>query len=105
MTSKTFRAGLAIALMIAPLAFLAAACSRAPEQQFLTQFFRAARARDTNTVAMMSAVVVFGRAIRHQAHAARRREHAERVTLRLQHVRDLPEHRHGDGIEKRRGGA
>ena len=40
---------------IAPLALLAA-CSRPPEQQFLTQFFRAARARDNETLAMMSAV-------------------------------------------------
>jgi len=56
MTSKTFKAGLAIGLVIAPLALLAAACSRRPEQQFLTQFFRAARARDTSTIAMMSAV-------------------------------------------------
>ena len=56
MTSKTCRAGLAIGLVIAPLVLLAAACSRPPEQQFLTQFFRAARARDTSTIAMMSAV-------------------------------------------------
>jgi hypothetical protein len=31
-------------------------CSRPPEQQFLTQFFRAARARDNTTVGRMSAV-------------------------------------------------
>jgi hypothetical protein len=30
-------------------------CSRPPEQQFLTQFFRAARARDNTTVGRMSA--------------------------------------------------
>ena len=34
----------------------AVACSRPPEQQFLTQFFRAAKARDNTTLAMMSAV-------------------------------------------------
>ncbi|MGE0122278.1 MAG: hypothetical protein AB7U25_05010 [Vicinamibacterales bacterium] len=41
---------------VLPLALTAAACSRPPEQQFLTQFFRAARARDNTTLAMMSAV-------------------------------------------------
>jgi len=50
------RACAAIALVIAPLALLAAACSRPPEQQYLNQFFRAARARDNSTLAMMSAV-------------------------------------------------
>ena len=32
------------------------ACSRPPEQQFLTQFFRATRARDNTTIGRMSAV-------------------------------------------------
>jgi hypothetical protein len=41
---------------LAPLAILAVACSRPEEQQFLTQFFRAARGRDNTTLAMMSAV-------------------------------------------------
>lgn len=51
------RAALAITLVLAPLALLAAACASAPpEQRFLTQFFRAARARDNNSLAMMSAV-------------------------------------------------
>lgn len=50
------RAALGIACLLAPLAFLAAACSRPAEQQFLTQFFRAARARDNTTLAMMAAV-------------------------------------------------
>lgn len=51
------RAILAIALVLAPLALLAVACSSNPnEQRFLNQFFRAARARDNNSVAMMSAV-------------------------------------------------
>ena len=51
------RATLAAALVLTPLAVLAAACSSAPpEQQFLAQFFRAARTRDNETVARMSAV-------------------------------------------------
>ena len=49
-------ATLAIALAIAPLAWLTAACSAPPEQQTLNQFFRAARTRDNETVARMSAV-------------------------------------------------
>jgi hypothetical protein len=56
MTRSTVRATVAITLVIAPIALLVAACSRPAEQQFLTQFFRAARARDNNTLAMMSAV-------------------------------------------------
>jgi hypothetical protein len=50
------RAAAAIVLVLAPVAVLAGACSRPPEQQLLTQFFRAARNRDNNTTAMMSAV-------------------------------------------------
>ena len=51
------RATLAIALVLAPLSILAAACSSAPpEQQLLNQFFRAARTRDNETLARMSAV-------------------------------------------------
>jgi hypothetical protein len=53
---QPIRASLAIALVIAPLALLVAACSRPQEQQYLNQFFRAARARDNSTLAMMSAV-------------------------------------------------
>ncbi len=56
MSLSKARAGVAIALLVAPLALLAVACSRSPEQQFITQFFRAARARDNSTMAMMSAV-------------------------------------------------
>jgi hypothetical protein len=47
---------LLIALLATPLAVLEIACSRRPEQQMLTQFFRAARARDNTTLGMMSAV-------------------------------------------------
>jgi hypothetical protein len=51
------RATLAVALVLAPLSILAAACSSAPpEQQLLNQFFRAARTRDNETLARMSAV-------------------------------------------------
>jgi len=44
------------AVALAPMALLAAGCSRPPEQQLLTQFFRAAKARDNNTTSMMSSV-------------------------------------------------
>jgi hypothetical protein len=47
---------LLVALLVTPLALLEVACSRPPEQQLLTQFFRASRARDNTTLAMMSAV-------------------------------------------------
>lgn len=54
--ASTVRAIVALTLLLSPLALLAAACSRPAERQFLTQFFRAARARDNVTLAMMSAV-------------------------------------------------
>jgi len=43
-------------LLILPAGFFDISCSRPPEQQFLTQFFRAARGRDNTTVGRMSAV-------------------------------------------------
>jgi hypothetical protein len=47
----------AVALVLAPLGILAAACSSTPpEQQLLNQFFRASRTRDNETLARMSAV-------------------------------------------------
>jgi hypothetical protein len=46
----------AAALLIIPSTVFLMACSRPPEQQFLTQFFRAARGRDNTTVGRMSAV-------------------------------------------------
>jgi hypothetical protein len=49
------RAGACLALVLAPVVLLAA-CSSPAEQQFLTQFFRAARTRDNETLARMSAV-------------------------------------------------
>lgn len=50
------RAGFALAVAISPLAMLVACSSAPPEQQLLTQFFRAARTRDNETLARMSAV-------------------------------------------------
>jgi hypothetical protein len=47
-----------IAVLAGPLALLAAACSRPAEHQLLNQFFRASRARDNATLAMMSAVTI-----------------------------------------------
>ena len=49
---------LAIALLLVPEVLFVIACSRPPEQQFLTQFFRAARGRDNTTVGRMSAVEI-----------------------------------------------
>ncbi len=48
----------AAALLIVPSALFVIGCSRAPEQQFLTQFFRASRGRDNTTVGRMSAVTI-----------------------------------------------
>ena len=44
------------ALLLVPAVMLVVGCSRPPEQQFLSQFFRAAKARDNTTVGRMSAV-------------------------------------------------
>jgi hypothetical protein len=51
----------AAALLLAPATLLVISCSRPPEQQFLTQFFRAARARDNATLGRMSAVAIDSR--------------------------------------------
>ena len=56
MSVSKVHATIAIALLIAPIAVLTAACSAPPEQQTLNQFFRAARTRDNETLARMSAV-------------------------------------------------
>jgi len=45
-------------LLLVPSILFVVGCSRPPEQQFLTQFFRAARARDNTTVGRMSAVEI-----------------------------------------------
>jgi hypothetical protein len=48
----------AAALLLVPATLLVVSCSRPPEQQFLTQFFRAAKGRDNTTVGRMSAVMI-----------------------------------------------
>ena len=48
----------AAALLLVPSTLLVISCSRPPEHQFLTQFFRAARGRDNTTVGRMSAVEI-----------------------------------------------
>ena len=45
-------------LLVVPSVLFVVGCSRPPEQQFLTQFFRAARGRDNTTVGRMSAVEI-----------------------------------------------
>lgn len=45
-------------VLLVPVALLEVACSRPPEQQMLTQFFRAARGRDNTTAALMSTVTL-----------------------------------------------
>ena len=50
------------ALLLIPATLLVVGCSRPPEQQFLTQFFRASKARDNTTVGRMSAVLIDPRA-------------------------------------------
>ena len=49
------------ALLLLPAVMLVVGCSRPPEQQFLTQFFRAVKARDNTTVGRMSAVEIDSR--------------------------------------------
>src|SRR5918995_2104827 len=49
---------LAASMLIVPAILFEISCSRPPEQQFLTQFFRAARSRDNTTVGRMSAVEI-----------------------------------------------
>src|SRR5688500_16517298 len=48
----------AAALLIVPEILFVVSCSHPPEQQFLTQFFRAARGRDNTTVGRMSEVEI-----------------------------------------------
>jgi hypothetical protein len=56
MVIRRLNSTVAAALALAPIAVLVVGCSRPPEQQLLTQFFRAAKARDNATTALMSAV-------------------------------------------------
>jgi hypothetical protein len=48
----------AAALLVIPSVLFVIGCSRPPEQQFLNQFFRAARGRDNTTAGRMSAVMI-----------------------------------------------
>src|SRR5690349_25029124 len=45
-------------LLLVPTVLLVVGCSKPPEQQFLQQFFRAAKGRDNTTVGRMSAVEI-----------------------------------------------
>ena len=69
---------LAAALLLVPATMIVVGCSRPPEQQFLTQFFRAAKARDNTTVGRMSAVEIdprtpgLGRRLRDHKHRRQR---------------------------------
>jgi hypothetical protein len=58
MFAPAVRTALKIALVLLPVAAMEIACSRPPEQQMLTQYFRAARNRDNTTAAMMSSVTL-----------------------------------------------
>jgi len=49
---------LAAALLLVPATMIVVGCSKPPEQQFMTQFFRASKARDNTTVGRMSAVQI-----------------------------------------------
>lgn len=49
---------LSTALLLVPATMMVVSCSRPPEQQFLNQYFRAAKARDNTTVGRMAAVVI-----------------------------------------------
>ena len=51
----------AASLLLVPIAMMVVGCSKPPEQQFLTQFFRATRARDNTTIGRMSAVEIDAR--------------------------------------------
>lgn len=46
------------ALLLVPATMMVVGCSRPPEQQFLSQFFRASKARDNTTVGRMSAIEI-----------------------------------------------
>ncbi len=56
MVQSRMPVALKVAVLLFPVMALEIACSRPPEQQMLTQFFRAARNRDNTTAALMSSV-------------------------------------------------
>ncbi len=55
---RSGRRNCAAAVLLVPATLLVIGCSRPPDQQFLTQFFRAAKPRDNTTVGRMSAVTI-----------------------------------------------
>jgi len=57
-TRLALRTAVVAVLLFLPTGFFVISCSRPPEQQFLTQFFRASRGRDNTTVGRMSAVTI-----------------------------------------------
>ena len=60
-STRSARSGLrnfAAVLLLVPSTLLVISCSKPPEQQFLTQFFRASKGRDNTTVGRMSAVQI-----------------------------------------------
>ncbi len=58
-STRYARSGQALAAcLLVPALMMVVGCSKPPEQQFLTQFFRAAKARDNTTVGRMSAVEI-----------------------------------------------
>jgi hypothetical protein len=58
MLTRKLNAKLATTMSLVAAGLSVVACSRPPEQQLLTQFFRAAKARDNSTTSMMSAVTI-----------------------------------------------
>ncbi len=58
MLTRKLHVKLAAATALVSAVVMVAGCSRPPEQQLLTQFFRAAKARDNATTSMMSAVTI-----------------------------------------------
>ena len=58
MLTRKLHVKLAAATALVSAVVLVVGCSRPPEQQLLTQFFRAAKARDNGTTSMMSAVTI-----------------------------------------------
>ncbi len=58
MSMPMIRRLVTVLLVLTPLVILEAACSTPPEQQPLTQFFRAARNRDATSLSMMASVSI-----------------------------------------------
>ena len=58
MEKSRSKSAIALVLAFAPIALFSVACSKPPEQQLLTQFFRASRGRDNATTSVMSAITL-----------------------------------------------